>query len=142
MTFKEIFVEQKLNAIFTYTERAKEIFKFSDKEIKADFTKLHTTERLLQLIVDEMIDINQHFIRELNLEIPEDFQSTFYTLGENKILPSEFAQKIAPVVGMRNRLVHRYEKLDKDIFIREFRRNISDFEMYQKIINTYLEKNN
>lgn len=141
MTFKKLFVKQKLDAIFTHTERAKKIFKFSDKKIRADFTKLHTAERLLQLIVDEMLDINQHFIRELDLEIPDDFQSTFYTLGESKVLPLNFSKKIAPVVGMRNRLVHRYEKLNKDIFIREFRRDISDFEKYMKIINVFLEKN-
>ena len=86
-----------------------------------------------------MIDINQHFIKELDLKTPEDFQSTFYILGENKILPLEFAQKIASVVGMRNRIVHRYEELDKNLFIEKFRKNISDFKTYMKIINDLIE---
>lgn len=140
MTFEKTFVKQKLDRIFDYLAEIENIFKFSDEEIKKDFTKLHTAERLLQLIVDEMIDINQHFIKELDLKMPEDFQSTFYILGENKILPLEFAQKIAPVTGMRNRIVHRYEELDKNLFIEKFRKNIDDFKMYMKIINDFIEK--
>jgi len=139
MTFEKTFVKQKLNRVLDYLAEIEDIFKFSDQEIKKDFTKLHTAERLLQLIVDEMTDINQHFIKELDLKTPEDFQSTFYILGENKILPLEFAQKIAPVVGMRNRIVHRYEELNKDLFIKKFRKNISDFKMYLKIINDFIE---
>lgn len=134
-----MFVKQKLDCILDYLAETEDLFKFSDQEIKKDFTKLHTAERLLQLIVDEMVDINRHFIKELDLKTPEDFQSTFYILGENKILPLKFAQKIAPAVGMRNRIVHRYEELDKNLFIEKFRKNVSDFKLYMKIINDFIE---
>lgn len=139
MTFEKTFVKQKLDQSFGYLAEIEDLFKFPDKEIKKDSMKLHTAERLLQLIVDEIIDINQHFIKELDLKIPEDFQSTFYILGENKILPQKFAQKMAPVVGMRNRIVHRYEELDKNLFIEKFRKNISDFKIYIKTINDFIE---
>jgi len=87
-----------------------------------------------------MIDINQHFIRELDFKISEDFQGTFYILGKKGILPNGFAKKIAPVVGLRNRIVHRYDTLNKELFIKTFRKNYSDFEKYIKLINQYLEK--
>lgn len=140
MTFQKTFVYKKLEEVSGYLKEVKSFFEAQDKEILGDSAKLHVAERLLQLIVDIIIDINQHFIRELNLEITEDFQSTFYILGENKILPKDFAQKIAPVVGLRNRIVHRYEILDKQLFIKTFRKNLSDFEKYIKLINDYLEK--
>lgn len=138
MTFEEKFVVSKLNTVKNYLVELEELLKFTDKEILTDSYKLHTAERLLQLIVDTMIDINQHFIRELKLKLGDDLQGTFYILGENKVLPAEFAQKIAPVVGLRNMIVHRYEKLDKPLFISTLRRNYSDFKKYLKIINDYL----
>ena len=52
----------------------------------------------------------------------------------------EFAEKIAPVVGLRNRIVHRYEKVDNKRFIRDFKNNKGDFEKYIKFIDDYLEK--
>lgn len=140
MTFQKTFLFQKLTEASGYLEEIKEFLKFSDEEILADTSKLHIAERLLQLIVDTMIDINQHFIRELNLKISEDFQGTFYILGEHDILPMDFARKIAPIVGLRNRIIHRYETLDKPLFISTFRRNYTDLEIYIKLINDYLKK--
>lgn len=140
MTFEKAFVLKKMEEIVGYLKETEDLFKFSDKEILSDSGKMHIAERLLQLIVDEMIDINQHFIKELNLKVSEDFQGTFYILGENKILPIDFAQKIAPVVGLRNRVVHRYETLDIRLFISIFRKNLDDFKAYIKIINDYLKK--
>lgn|SRR3989344_2315988 len=140
MTFEKAFVLKKIEEIVGYLNETEDLLKFSDKEILSDSGKMHIAERLLQLIVDEMIDINQHFIKELDLKVSEDFQGTFYILGENKILPIDFAQKIAPVVGLRNRVVHRYETLDIRLFISIFRKNLDDFKIYIKIINDYLKK--
>lgn len=139
MTFQEIFVFKKMEEINGYLKETEELLRFSDQEILADSGRLHIAERLLQLIVDAMVDINQHFIRELNLTLAEDFQSTFYALGENNILPADFTQRIAPVVGLRNRIVHRYEELDKALFITLFRKNYTDFKFYLKYINNYLK---
>lgn len=140
MVFKKIFVLEKLNEILTNLDEAKQLFKFSDKEILSDYLKYHTAERLFQLIVDSMLSTNYHFIKELNLKISEDLQGTFYILGENKILLIDFAKKIAPVVGLRNRIIHRYESIDRVLFIKTFRKNYSDFEKYIKLISRYLEK--
>ena len=142
MTFQRAFVTKKLEQISGYLKEIKNLLESSDKEILVDSGKLHIAERLLQLTVDTMIDINQHLIGELNLKVSDDLQGTFYILGENKILPDDFTQKIAPVVGLRNRIVHRYEELDKELFIRTFRKDFSDFEEYLKLINQYLEKIN
>lgn len=140
MTFQKVFVLQKIEQIVGYLNEVRDLFVFSDKEILTDSGRLHIAERLLQLVVDTMIDINQHFIGELDLKSSEDLQGTFYILGENKILPLDFAQKIAPVVGLRNRIVHRYEALDKELFIKAFRKDYPDFKTYVEFINEYLEK--
>lgn len=140
MTFQKAFVVQKLEQICGYLKEVEELFKFSDEEILTDSGRVHIAERLLQLIVDTTIDVNQHFIGELNLKISDDLQGTFYILGENKILPEDFAQKIASVVGLRNRIIHRYESLDKELFIKTFRKNYSDFKSYINFINQYLIK--
>lgn len=142
MTFQKAFITKKIEEICNYLQEAEGLLGSSDKEILADSGKLHIAERLLQLIVDTMIDINQHLIGELNLKISDDFQGTFYILGENKILPDDFAKKIAPVVGLRNRIVHRYEELNKELFIKTIRNDFPDFEEYLKLINQYLEKIN
>ena len=139
MTFSSAFVYQKIKTMKEYIGETEDLLRrTSDKEFFSDFGKLHIAERLVQLIVDGMIDINQHFIRELNLDISEDLQGTFAIMGQNNILPKEFAEKIAPVVGVRNILVHQYEKLDKEMFIKNLRKHFPDFQKYQDCIIKYL----
>lgn len=135
------FVKSKIFLIKSYYEELEYILSFSDTEIKKDFVKLRAIERIIQLIVDEVIDINNHFIRYGSFKIPESFQSSFLVLAENNILPESFAKKIAPVVGLRNRLVHRYEKIDLDLLLSLVRKNKEDFIEYVKYIFQFIEKN-
>ncbi len=133
------YIENKLISIKSYYDELTEILNYSDEEIKSDFKLLRATERLVQLIVDEIIDINKHIIKYGRLQVPEDTFSTFLVLGTNNILPPEFAKRLAPVVGLRNRLVHRYEKIDVDLLLKELRRNSSDFEEYLRYIFQYIQ---
>ena len=105
MTFNQLFVEKKIKGIQEYIEEIEELLEFPDKEILKDSGKMHIAERLVQLVVDAMLDINQHIIKERNLKETEDFQSTFYTLAESGILPL-FANSedypVLPVVARVN----------------------------------------
>lgn len=55
-------------------------------------------------------------------------------MGEHGILPKEFTEKLAPVVGLRNMVVHRYEHLDMQTFIQLLRKNVRDFAQYKTAI--------
>jgi len=133
-------VYKKLNKIEEYLEELEEFLKFTDKEIFDDSMKMHIGERLFQLIIDEILDINQHFIGELDLKLTEDFQGTFDALADNKIISKEFSNKISGVVNLRNIIVHDYEKFDKKLFLKDLRKNYSDFKKYIKFIVKFLEK--
>ncbi len=115
------------------------VSKFSVKEIKGDDLKRPAVERYFQLAVDTMIDINVHIIKEGNLGAPDDLQSTFTLLGKFKVLEERFASRIAPIVGARNMIVHRYEKLDLDIFLKNLKKNFSDFKNYMIQMDEFLK---
>lgn len=110
----------------------------SDMDIALYGRQILSETEKIQLIVDEIIDINNHFIRYAQLRVPEDFQSAFLILAENKILPEGFARRMAPVVGLRNRLVPRYEKVDVEILLDTIRKSKDDFKQYVKHILEYL----
>ncbi len=69
MVFSKILVDEKIKRIKGYLKEIDPLLKLSVKEILKDITKLRTMERNFQLIVDEIIDINQHFIKEKGLDI-------------------------------------------------------------------------
>ncbi len=137
--FEKALIEKKLNLIVEYLdELSPTIEPFSIEEIMGDPMRLHASERLLQLIVDAMLDINVHFVKERKLGVPDDLQSTFRTLADGCILPRDFAEHIAPVVGLRNRIVHQYEKVSKRIFVESLKRNYPDFKEYITLISQHM----
>ncbi|MBI2577932.1 MAG: DUF86 domain-containing protein [Candidatus Wildermuthbacteria bacterium] len=140
MTFEKAFITKKLEQITGYTKELDELMREIGNNEALSQRNLHVAERLVQLIVDAMIDINQHFIREKDLEVPDDLRGTFAIMGESGILPKEFSDRIAPLAGLRNILVHQYEELNTDLFMKSLRNNFSDFEKYQKYIYEYLKK--
>lgn len=131
-------VKHKMSDVQGYLEELKPILKNDSKDIVEDKLKLRTLERLFQLIVDTAIDINTHIISESELQVPNDYQGTFRTLGENKILPMDFVLKIAPSVGLRNLIVHKYGNVDLKRMIEDTKNEISDYEEYLKHVNTFL----
>ena len=133
-------ISRKLKLISEYAAELEEIFSSStDKEILANSLKYHTAERLFQLVVDVMIDLNIHIIRASNITPPDDLESTFVTLGKQGVLSEDFAVHIAPVVGLRNRVVHRYESLQRNQFVAELRKNLSDFKQFTIYISKLLK---
>jgi uncharacterized protein YutE (UPF0331/DUF86 family) len=136
----KVFIELKLSYIQAYSKELGDVLTYPDQEIKEDFMKLRSLERLLQLIVDEIVDINSHIIRHGHFQAPDDFQGSFMVLAEKKIFPEEFAKKLAPVIGLRNRLVHRYEKIDLDILLDATRKNGEDFREYMRYIFEFMKK--
>jgi len=138
MSLSQAFIIKKLEEIDGYINEVKDLLMFSNEEILSNRGRMRIAERLIQLIVDSMLDINNHIIKELKLE-SDDLQSTFYSLRNHGIFPEDFAFRIAPITGLRNRIVHRYDKLDEKLFIKTLRNEFEDFKMYVNIIGKYLE---
>ena len=132
-------VDGKLNDIYGYLQELKPLLQEESALILKKTVELHAIERLFQLIVDTAIDINTHIIAESGLIVPDDYQSTFVTLGENKIIDMEFALRIAPAVGLRNLIVHRYEKVNLRKMIDDMKNEISDFVEYLAQIGKFLK---
>jgi len=141
MIQKEV-MTTRLKDIKNYLSEMETIFESAkdEREIVQSFTTLRALERDFQLIVDTMIDINTHIISREGLRVTDDFQSTFEVLGENKILPLHFALRIAPVVGLRNMIVHKYGKVDQKKFVNELRKGFQDFEKYIQYLQKWMKR--
>lgn len=133
-------IQNKINKIEGYVKELEPILKLEISEIMRDYTKLRTLERDFQLIVDTVIDINTHLISTENLRAPEDATETFQILGEAKILPLEFVEKFFPVAGMRNIVVHDYEKMDIEKMIDDIKKDIGQFGEYALYIDNFISE--
>ena len=91
----------------------------------------------LQISIQCLLDICHHIIVDNNWPRPVNNQEAVKTIARQNIIPSEFAEKISPLAGLRNILVHEYIKVIPAI-IHQHIQNLEDFYQFEKHIVAYL----
>lgn len=134
-------IKSKLAAMSTYiTELLPYLEKYRRGDLALNDPQVFIVERLFQLIADTAIDINTHIITRDKLESPDDYEGTFRILGKHRIIPFELAEKISGSVGLRNRMVHGYEKVQRKVMMNDISDGIGQYVEYMKHIVAYTEK--
>ena len=82
----------------------------------------------LRLAIQGAIDISTHIISDEGWGIPGSLNEIFYILQDKGVLTSELTEKMVSAVGLRNILVHEYEKVNLDIVYDIFQNHLADLE--------------
>ena len=125
---KLIKMEKYINELEKYKPQTYN--KYKNKQLKR-----YAVERLIQLIIDLALDINNILIKKADKYPAQDYYPSFLELIDLEILPEEFAKDIAPSTGIRNRLVHEYEKIDDRIVFQNLDKLIDYYLDYIKYVN-------
>ena len=83
-------------------------------EFSADARNLHATLYLLQTSIRALIDIGSLQCARLGLRTPRTSHDVLVSLEADGRLPKGTADRMAPMVGFRNRVVHLYDRIDPE----------------------------
>jgi len=112
--------------------------KLSLKEFLSDKDNYAICEHHLRRALEGVLSLATHILSRLPIEKPKNYTDALIKLGEAKVIPFEFAQKIKGMAGYRNRLVHLYwEVTPEEIY--EKLQEIRDFEKFCEYILKYLK---
>lgn len=131
---------EKIAALQGYYKELKDLEHISFKEYNQNNLYKRTVERLIQLIVESGTDINNMLLKDLNRGPTADYYSSFIELAEADVITMEFAMNIAPSTGLRNVIVHEYQKLDDLKVYKSIQDTLKYYLQYMKLINEYLQK--
>jgi len=135
------FIEKKVALIEEDIYRLKNLSNISMKEIISSYEKQAVIERLIEKIITRAIDINQHLIKSLEEKsIPDNYKDTFLILADLKIFSRKFGENISKSVGLRNILIHDYDKIDYNMLYLSIFDCISDYIKYCDYILKFLKK--
>jgi uncharacterized protein YutE (UPF0331/DUF86 family) len=95
-------------------------------------------ERYLQLAIQALLDISNHIVADMNLNLPADSKELFDLLAKHKILPLRLSKRLAPMAGFRNILVHEYLEIDRHRVYRALEDDLGDFERFIKAVSRLL----
>ena len=88
----------------------------------------------LYLVSDGSISLAEMMIKFKSLNSPQSYYEAIDILGENNILPKEFAYNFAKIASFRNFLAHDYEKIDYLIICEEALSKLDDIREFIKHI--------
>ena len=133
-------VRRKLAVVIENLKTLEPIKNMKPDEYLQDIYKRKATERLLQELIEAAIDINVHIIVETGHTVPDDYYESFIKAGELNIISLDLAQNLAPSAGLRNRLIHEYDRLEHSMVLKAVNMAEELFPQYIKAINDYLSK--
>jgi uncharacterized protein YutE (UPF0331/DUF86 family) len=132
-------IRQKLAELSQYLDELEPLTACEFKEYQADYVKRHAIEKLLELIVEIASDITRHLVEAAGEAPPQTYYSTFDEAGKLGVLPESLAARLATTTGLRNRLVHGYEKIEHAIVHRSLKPFLRNYKRYFVLINDYLD---
>jgi len=128
----------RLQLINKYYNTLEEFRSTSLDEFLNDFRQQLVVERLLQLMTQAAIDINDHILSKLNPGKTETNFNSFISLGKYSVITVELARQIAPSSGLRNRLVHEYDEIDPRQVFKAISFALQQYPLYVRQVNSYL----
>ncbi len=95
-------------------------------------------ERLLQIIIECVIDISMLLVKELKLGLPKGEEDVFDKLYKKGVISKEMKEILRKMKGFRNILVHRYAEINDEIVFEKLGM-IDDFKKFQKEVLNFLK---
>jgi uncharacterized protein YutE (UPF0331/DUF86 family) len=136
---KEI-IRRKLIKISEYLQELARLEDISYSDYISDFKHKRSVERLIQLVVDVAVDINAHILVDEGFAPPQDAFGSFIKAGQIGVLPSSFAEAIAPATGERNIIVQKYEEIDDALVYDSIKETLKMFNEYREYCLAFLAK--
>ncbi|RCK76506.1 MAG: hypothetical protein IGBAC_0868 [Ignavibacteriae bacterium] len=102
-----------------------------------DFKRIEikrSSERLLQLSIECIIDICKIIVSNLKLGLPSEENDLFDKMEREKIITEEMALILKEMKGFRNILVHEYTEVDDEIVYSVIKNRLDDFKKFKKQI--------
>jgi uncharacterized protein YutE (UPF0331/DUF86 family) len=118
-------IEDKLDEIENYLGELAEIAPETLDEYNGNIRTRRACERLFELITEAIADAVFIFIKEREIEMPEDDESAFRKLASLQILPEELGRKLQDARRMRNIIAHKYGAVDDERVFRTIKDELS-----------------
>lgn len=108
-------------------------------EFKKDKKNYALCEHHLRRALEGILTIGTHILSRLPVKT-KDYREIILSLGENGILPEEFAQENKKLANYRNRMVHLYWEVSVDEIYQVIKYHLEDLKKFCEYYLEYLRK--
>ena len=132
-------VDVRIAKIREYVALLRKISKLADEKTFVKDPLIHgNAERYLQLAIQSVLDVSNHIVADMRLNLPADNRELVEMLATHKILPRPLSKKLAAMAGFRNILVHEYLEIDRRRVYAALQNDLPDFEKFIRAVTKLL----
>ena len=103
--------------------------------------KKRACERLVQIIVEAIIDTCTLLVAGLRLGLPGEEDDLFEKLAMRGVITRPMAGTLKRMKGLRNLLVHEYWRINDELVFRTIRERLGDCQGFRREILVFLRQN-
>ena len=132
MKLNKAVIELKFNDIQSAIERLSKFIEIERDAFLSNSDFIHIARSHLLIAAEASINICYHIAAKRLEMAAVEYSSCFELLREHNLVSKELSDYLIKIVGLRNRMIHRYKKIDYS-FIYDNLKGI--IENLQKLIN-------
>lgn len=133
------FINRKFDLIIEDLQNLKRFVNIDIKEYLEKPENEVLAERYLERIINRLIDVNYHLVKEVGGYVPTGYSESFRDMGKLGILPNGFSHKLVDAGGFRNILVHDYDDIDESQVYQNIKSCFEDVPQYMKHVKKFIE---
>ena len=133
-------VHRRLADMRQYIEELAPIQGRSFEEYEDDYFVRHTAEHLIELIVECGIDINGMLLSGADRRPARTYRGSYLALADLGVVTAERSEKLAELVGMRNRIAHEYEEVSDRLVYDNISRTVELFREYLASVSQHVAR--
>lgn len=133
-------IQTKLDTITENLEKLLKLSKLSYEEFISDFRNIDSALHILQTSVQALIDTAAYIVSSLGLRIPTSSTEIIDILREEGMIDEYQHKKYIKMVRFRNRVVHLYNKIDRQILYQILTKELDDIKEFYGLLLDIIEK--
>lgn len=90
-----------------------------------------------QVAVQACCDLASHVVADQELGIPGTSAELFEILARKKVVPWSLAERFGKHIGLRNRIVHGYSRLDYADILKTLPSRMRDVSQFLRVMTSY-----
>ncbi len=132
-------IRQKMHFIRENLAHLEQFKGMETGSLKSDHIKEAAAIRMLQVVIEAVLDICSHVISREGLGLPKSYLESVELAVQNGLIPREMAQEYKNMAKFRNRVVHLYDKVDTEELIEIINFHLDDFKPFiSNVLNRYM----
>jgi len=140
MSIEKSVVLKRLQFIGRNIKELRRFESMSLEEYLDSFDQKTISERIMELIIQAAVDINEHILtRKMNV-VSNGNRESFLQAGNYGIISIEVANELAKSGGLRNILAHRYLEIDYVSLLNSVRIALRYYPLYIQQVAEYISK--